>query len=165
LVPGRPKNSPDTPEGFPMPGRRFLPVLMIFCMTISAAATEEKVEAAKVKVEVHLSAEHAPEAIKVKSRVDLVYVKSAIKTRTGKAKYMTAPLAKDAEVASIKREKNPADPAKAVRVELLVTKEQAARIEKMKKRVVTVVESEGGKAVTKKRPVPLRLELAKPKQK
>ena len=110
-----------------MPGRRFLPVLMIFCMTISAAATQEKVEAAKVKVEVHLSAEHAPEAIKVKSRVDLVYVKSAIKTRTGKAKYMTAPLAKDAEVASIKREKNPADPAKAVRVELLVTKEQAAK--------------------------------------
>jgi hypothetical protein len=128
---------------------------------IPAYATQEKAPAARVKVEVHLSADHAPEAIKANSRADLVYVQSSAKTSKGKVLYNTRPVARDVEVVSVKREKKPADPARAVRVELRVTKEQAAKIEKMKTLVVTVVETEGGKSVTKKRPVTLRLEPAR----
>jgi hypothetical protein len=140
--------------------RRLLPPLAVV-LCIPAHAAQEKAPEARVKVEVHLAAEHAPEAIKANTRADLVYVASTTKFGTGRVVHNTRPIARDVEVVSVKREKKPADPARAVLVELRVTKEQAAKIEKMKTLLVTVVESEGGKPVTKKRPVTLRLEPAK----
>jgi hypothetical protein len=148
-------------EGCPMPVQRFLPVLMAVAC-VPAHAAQEKAPAASVKVEVPLSAEHAPEAIRANTRADLVYVASTTRFGTGKVLYTTRPIVRDVEVVSVKREKKPADPARAVLVELRVTKEQAAKIEKMKTLLVTVVEREGGKPVTKKRPLTLRLEPAKP---
>lgn len=141
--------------------RRFLPLLMVVAC-IPAYATQDKAPADRVKVEVHLSAEHAPETIKAKTRADLVYVQSSTKINKGKVVlYNTRPLAMDVEVVSVKREKKPADPARAVLVELRVTNEQATKIEKMKALLVTVVEREDGKVVTRKRPVTLRLEPAR----
>jgi hypothetical protein len=140
------------------------------CLAAVAAAAvclapspgQEKAQETKVKVEVHLAAEHAPEALKAGSRADLKMVLGSAKTKTGKATYSTSPLADGVEVVSVKREKKPADPDKAVLVELRTTKAHAEKIERAKARLVTVVESDGGKPVSRKRPVPLRLELAKP---
>jgi hypothetical protein len=148
-------------EGCPMLVRHFLAMVMVIAC-VNASAAQQQPAAVRVKVEVHLAAEHVPETIKANSRADLVYVQSSVKSRNGKILYNTRRVAADVEVVSVKREKKPADPARAVLVELRVTKEQAAKIEKMKTRVVTVVEREDGKSVTKKQPVTLRLEPAPP---
>jgi hypothetical protein len=114
-------------------------------------------------VEIHLSAEHAPEAVKANTRADLMYVVSSAKSKAGKVAYSTKRLFDDLEVVSVKREEKPANPDKAVLVELQVTKERAAKIEKLKTQEVLIAESVGkGKPTTKRRPVPLRLEPAKP---
>jgi hypothetical protein len=151
------------PGGPAVNRRHFLVAVVVvadsLAVLLSPAAAQQNAKEDKVKVEIHLSAEHAPEAIKANARADLVYVKSSTKI-PGKVMYNTTPIAKGVEVVSVKREQKSADPNKAVLVELRVAKEQAARIEKMKKHVVTVVEREGGKTVTKKRPVTLRLEPA-----
>jgi hypothetical protein len=119
-------------------------------------------KAQEVKVEVYLSAEHAPEALKAGSRADLKMVLSKVATKTGKVAYSTGPLADGVEVVSVKREEKPKDPDKAVLVELRATKAQAEKIERAKERLVTVRETDGGTTVIKKRPIPLRLELVKP---
>jgi hypothetical protein len=132
------------------------------CLAVSAAQQKDK--EAKVKVEIHLSAEHAPKGLKAGDRADLSYVVSSVKTKSGKAIYNTKPLAEGVEVVAVKRQEKPADPAKAVLVELNITKAQADKIDKVKATGVDVVESDNGKPVTKKRPIPLRLELLKPKK-
>lgn len=130
------------------------------CLTSSTA--QEKAQEAKVKVDVHLSVEHTPEGLKAGSRADLKMVLSSVKSKTGKVLYRTSSLADGVEVVAVKREQKPADPHKAVQVELRATKAQAEKIEKAKSQLVTVTESEGGKIVTSQRPVPLRLELLAP---
>jgi hypothetical protein len=136
---------------------------MVVAACLAPSSAQEKAGEERVKVEVYLSAEHAPEGLKAGARADLVMVLGKTMTKDGKlVSYRIAPLAGGAEVVSVKREEKPANPARAVRAELRVTKQQTARIETAKGRLVTVVESEGGKPVTKKRPVPLRLELVKP---
>jgi hypothetical protein len=126
-----------------------------------ASSAQEQGKAARVKVEIHLAAEHAPDSIKAGATADLKFVLSSVKTK-GKVMYRTKGLADGVEVVAVKRQEKPADPNKAVLVELRVTKEQAAKIEKAKVHTVTVVESEpGGKVVSTKRPVPLRLEPVK----
>ncbi len=139
-----------------------LAAVIAAAVCLAPSPGQEKAQEAKVKVEVHLAAEHAPEALKAGSRADLRMVMGSTKTKTGKVTYSTRPLADGVEVVSVKREQKPADPDKAVLVELRATKPQAEKIEKVKAHLVTVVESDGGKPVSRKRPVPLRLELAKP---
>jgi hypothetical protein len=145
-----------------MPLRHLSALIIAVAACLATSSAQEKAEAAKVKVEIHLSAEHAPEGLKAGARANLRFVTSSTRTKTGRAVHSTRPLVDDVEVAAVKREEKPADPARAVLVELSVTKAQAEKVEKAKEQVVTVVESEGGKVVTKKRPIPLRLELAKP---
>lgn len=129
---------------------------------LAASPGQEKAQEARVKVEVYLPAEHAPEGLKAGARADLKMVLSSAKSKTGKVACSTRPLADGVEVVSVKREQKPKDPDKAVLVELRATKAQAEKIERAKERLVTVIESDGGKAVAKKRPIPLRLELVKP---
>ena len=128
----------------------------------AASPGQEKGDNEKAKVEVALAAQHVPEGLKAGSRADLLMVLSTIVAPSGLTSMRTAPLAAAAEVLSVKREEKPADPLKAVVVELRVTKEQAAKIEKIKTHLVTVVERKDGKIHKTKRPVLLRLELAKP---
>jgi hypothetical protein len=111
---------------------------------------------------VQLSVEHAPEGLKADSRADLKMVLSSAKTKTGKVMYSTSPLAEGVEVVAVNRKEKPKDPDQAVLVELRVTTAQAEKIEAAKARLVTIVETSGGKSATKQRPVPLRLELVKP---
>jgi hypothetical protein len=60
----------------------------------------------------------------------------------------------------------PATPEAAVRVQLLVAKAMAGKVEKMRDHMVTRVERQGdGSVVRKKTPVTLRLEMPKPDKK
>lgn len=136
---------------------------IVAIVILSSATSQEKADEAQVTVAVHLSAEHAPEGLKMGVRADLMMVLGSVKAKKGKAMYQTKLLVSGATVVSIKREEKPVDPTRAVAVELSVPKAQAEKIEKAKTGFVDVVEFEGGKAVTKKRPIPLRLELPKPK--
>ena len=134
-------------------------IALALSFAASLCTAQDKAPDTRVKVEVLLTAEHAPESMKAGSRADLVIVLSSVKTKAGKARYSTKPLAPGAEVASVKRAEGKAgDPGSAVTVELLVTKEQATKVEKVKTQTVTI--AEGGR--TTERPVPLRLEPAKP---
>jgi hypothetical protein len=110
---------------------------------------------------VYLAAEHAPEGLKAGSKANLVMVTGSAKLKGGKTFYTTKPVADGVEVVSVKREKKPESPEKAVLVELKAMKDQAAKIEKVKAAIVTIVERGG---VARKGPVPLRLELVKPKK-
>jgi len=113
-----------------------------------------------VKVEVALATEHAPEGLKANSRVHLNYVVGKAVTRNGTTRYTTNQIVKDVEVISVTQVEKPNESEQAVKVELRVTKDQADKIEKYKTHLVTVVETiPGGGTVTKKKPVPLRLEL------
>jgi hypothetical protein len=97
---------------------------------LSQAPGQEKAQEAKVKVEVHLSSEHAPMALKAGARTDLKMVLPSTKTAS-KVGYETNPLADSVEVVSVKREEKPADPDKVVRVGLRATKVKAEQIEKV----------------------------------
>ncbi|MFO0844858.1 MAG: hypothetical protein U0797_21085 [Gemmataceae bacterium] len=143
-----------------MSGRQCLIALTTLAVCLTASPSQQKAGAAKV--EVHLAAEHAPEGLKAGSRTDLMYVTSSVKTKAGKVVHSTNVLVEGLEVVSVKREEKPADPAKAVVVELRGTKGQVEKVERAKRRTVVVAETEaGGKVVTKMRPLTLRLELAK----
>src|SRR5262245_21934541 len=126
------------------------PLLTVVALAALSAAlpAQEKGNDEKPKVEVALAAQHVPDGLKAGSRADLVMVVSTTVTATGLATVRTAPLAAGTEVLSVKREEKPADPLKAVLLELGVTKEQAAKIEKAKLHMVSVVERVNGKVVT-----------------
>jgi DNA replicative helicase MCM subunit Mcm2 (Cdc46/Mcm family) len=114
------------------------------------------------KVEVALAAEHA-RGVRPGDRVDLLQVVGAVTTATGRTSYSTSTVVRGVEVASVQRAENPPDPARAVRVELLLTPEQAAKVERLKAARVEVAETRpGGARETVKRPVTFRLEPSKP---
>jgi hypothetical protein len=117
-----------------------------------------------VTVEVTLAPEHVPEGLKPGARADLVTVTGKTVARGGQVRYVTSGLARDVEVAAVARPERPADPERPVRVELRVTREQAALVDKAKKKLVNVTETPpgGGAPETKQKPVQLRLELAAP---
>lgn len=145
---------------FRQPG---LAALALVAAALCAASAQEKGEPAKVDVELHLAAEHAPKGLKAGSRADLHLIRASTKTKSGKVSYSTQGVALDLEVVDVKREEKPKDPDRAVLVKLRATKAQAERIEKLKAMTVTVSErGPDGKPVLKRRPVPLRLELAPP---
>jgi hypothetical protein len=117
-------------------------------------------------VEVYFASEHVPVGLKAGCRVDLMRVDGKSITPSGKVSYSTSGLAQNIEVVSVTTLEKPKGREQAVKVELRVTKAQAAMIERAKARLVTVTETTSdGQTKTERRRVPLRLELAKPKQK
>jgi RNA polymerase sigma factor (sigma-70 family) len=110
-----------------------------------------------VKVEVAVATAHLPEDLKAGARVDLQYVKAVMHYGTGKVVYDAPTVVAGIEVVSVTRLEKPMDPDRAVKVELRVTKEQAARIDKEKQRLVDWSEPGPGRTKkTVKKLVPLR---------
>ena len=134
--------------------------------TTGLALAQDKVTDDRVKVEVLLATEHVPKDLKVGTRLDLKMVTGKTVGPRGLTLY-TAPLvAADVEVASVTPVDKPATPEAAVRVQLLVPKDMAEKVEKTRDRMVTVVERLGNGGVERKmKPVTLRLELPKPDKK
>jgi hypothetical protein len=117
-------------------------------------------------VVVYFASEHVPVGLKAGTRVDLMRVEGKSVTPSGKVSYTTNGLAQDIEVVSVTTVEKPKVPEQAVKVELRVTKADAATIEKAKARLVTVTEATSdGQTKTERRPVPLRLEPTKPGKK
>lgn len=115
-----------------------------------------------VTVQIFLAKEHAPVNLKPGDKVNLSRVNGKTSTAGGKVSYITAVLVSEAKVTAVETIAQPASPEQAVKVELAVTKTQAATIERVKKQLVTVREANSnGTVETKKIPVPLRLELIK----
>jgi hypothetical protein len=119
----------------------------------------------RVKVEVLLATEHVPKGLKAGTRVDLKMVTAKIVGPKGLAQYVTRPVAADLEVASVVPVDMPATPEAAVRVQLLVAKDMARKVEKTRDSQVNAVERQAdGSTVRKRRLVTLRLELPKPQK-
>jgi hypothetical protein len=118
-----------------------------------------------VKVEVPFATEHVPDGVKAGAKVNLTWVVS--KTTAGRlANYRTAPVVPDVEVAAITKVEKPTTPEEAVKVDFLVTKEQADTIKMFKEKLVTRVERQPGQPpVTVKKPLTFRIEVPKPKEK
>jgi hypothetical protein len=115
--------------------------------------------AEKATVEVYVATEHVPTGLKPGAAVDLKVVSGKTVAPTGRVSYNTTTLAPDAEVASVTPVEKPQALERAVRVELRVTKGQAAAIERAKARLVTSVETTpGGRTKAEKKPVTFRLE-------
>ena len=118
------------------------------------------------KVEVALAAENVPDGVKVGSKVQLVYVAGRTVTGTGRVAERRSPVVSGSfEVLSVEKVEKPTDADQAVKVVLRVSKTRAERIETFKTHEVTVVERVGGQAVTKKKTIPMVLELAKEEEK
>jgi hypothetical protein len=83
-------------------------------------------------------------------------------TGTGRVEERRSPVVSGSfEVLSVEKVEKPTDAEQAVKVVLRVSKTRAVRFEMFKTREVTVVERVGGQAVTKKKTIPMVLELAK----
>jgi hypothetical protein len=148
-----------------VPRRPPFAALALTVACLAALAAQKKPEAVAVQVKLQLPAKAVPAALKAGDRVDLKVVLSRSTTPTGKVNVRSRSLVDNLEVVSVKREEKPADPARAVAVVLRGTKEQADKVNKLKATTVTVrAKDEHGKAVPTKRPVPLFLELVKPKK-
>lgn len=120
----------------------------------------------KSTVEVQLASENVPEGLKAGAKVDLKMITGKTVTATGKASIITNTLVADIEVAAVTKVEKPKSPEQAIKVELRVTKEQAAKIENVKKQTVTtMVTKPGGGRETVQMPVPLRIEMSKPEKK
>jgi hypothetical protein len=113
-------------------------------------------------VEVYCASEHVPDGLKEGARVNLMQVSGKTVTPSGVVSYTTSGVAQDIEVVSVKEVDKPKVPEQAVKVELRVTKAQAAAIERAKARLVTVTEATSdGKTKSERKPIPLRLEPTK----
>jgi hypothetical protein len=118
------------------------------------------------KAEVALAAENVPDGVKVASKVQLVYVAGRTVTGTGRVAERRSPVVSGSfEVLSVEKVEKPTDANQAVKVVLRVSKTRAERIETFKTHEVTVVERVGGQVVTKKKTIPMVLELTKEEEK
>jgi hypothetical protein len=134
--------------------------------TVGFVPAQDKKADDLVKVEVLLATEHVPEGLKAGTRVDLKMVTGKTVGPNGLTAYRVALVAADVEVASVAPVDKPATAEAAVRVQLLVARDMAEKIEKTRDRMVTVVERQGdGSVVTKMKRVTLRLELPRPDKK
>jgi hypothetical protein len=134
--------------------------------TLGFVPAQDKKDDDRVKVEVRLATEHVPKDLKAGTRVDLKMVTSKTVGPNGLTAYGTAPVAADIEVASVETVDKPATPEAAVRVQLLVPKDMAGKVEKARDHQVPVVERKGDGSVERKmKPVTLRLELPTPEKK
>jgi hypothetical protein len=114
-----------------------------------------------VKVEIFLATEHVPKDVKAKTRVDLKMVTGKTVAPNGFTVYRASLVAANVEVASVTAVEKPVTPEGAMRVELLVDKGLASKIEKTRDHMVTVRERLGnGTSVRNTKPVTLRLELS-----
>jgi hypothetical protein len=138
-----------------------------FCLTLLALAlccSSSSAQPEKVKIEVPFATEHVPDGVKVGAKVNLTNVASKI-TAGAKTIYRTATIVPDVEVAAITKVEKPTTPEEAVKVEFLVTKEQADKIKMFKEKLVTRVERQPGQApVSVKKPLTFRIEIPKPKE-
>ncbi len=120
----------------------------------------------RVKVEVLLATEHVPQGLKAGTRVHLKMVTGKTVGPKRLTLYRTLLVAGDIEVASVALVEKPATPEAAVRVQLLVPKAMAGKVEQTRDHMVTVVERQGDGSVLRKRKlVTLRLEMPKPDKK
>jgi hypothetical protein len=136
--------------------------LLIGCC--SAAVVQGKglpspVDDEKTTVTVYFATEHVPEGLKAGAKMHLLSVNGKTVIPSGKVSYSTSVVVPEVEVASVTPVEKPKDPEQAVKVELSVTKDQAAKIERFKAMLVTRVERKagGGGAETKKKPITFRL--------
>jgi hypothetical protein len=137
--------------------------ILAFCRVTAARGQDAPGAADLTKVEAYLAAEHVPAGLKAGTRVDLVQVTGKSVTPAGKVSYSTTGLVQDIEDVSVTMVEQPKAPEQAVKVELKVTKEQAAVIERAKARLVTVtVATSDGQTKTERKSIPLRLELTRP---
>src|SRR5262249_36454656 len=120
----------------------------------------------RVKVEVLFKTEHVPKDLKAGKRVDLKLVTGKTVGPNGLTVYRSQMVAADIEVGAIAPVDKAAAPETPVRVQLLVAKDMAGKVQKARDQIVTVVERQGdGTVVRKMIPVTLRLELPKPDKK
>jgi hypothetical protein len=140
--------------------QRVLSGVAVGLVFLGAAFSQEP-----VKVEVHFETKHVPPGLKAGDRVNLVRLNSSTVIK-GKELYNTTPVANDLEVISVTPMEKPKEPYLAVKVELGATKEQAEKIERLKKATVAISTTDGqGVVVTRRVPVPLRLEMTQPGKK
>jgi hypothetical protein len=132
--------------------------ILILALVLNGAATGQE----KATIEVYFATEHVSESLKAGAQVDLKRVSGKTVTPNGKVTYSTDTLASNIEVASITIVEKPKSPEQAVKVELRVTKDQAAKIERAKTQLVTTMETAAdGRVESKKKPITFRLEQTK----
>lgn len=132
-------------------------VSLILSISMTAGVGEDP-----VKVEVFFSKEHVPADLKTGEKIDLKQIVSSKITGDGSLRYTTKTLAPNIEVDSVTKEEKPKETWLAISVILLVSKEQAKEIERVKSTMVPFTGKDAnGKRVTKQRPTPLRLERGK----
>lgn len=121
---------------------------------------QEKKPDDRVKVEVLLATEHVPRGLKAGTRADLKMVTGKTVAPRGRTVYTTAVVVPNVEVVSVASVDRPATPEAAVRVQLLLARDMARKVEKVRDHMVTVVERQRDKSTRSiKKPIPLRLEL------
>jgi hypothetical protein len=141
---------------------RVLIALIGLVAMVGLGRAEDKKADDRVKVEILLATEHLPDGLKEGTRVDLKMVTGKTVAPRGLTLYNTSLVAADVEVASVTTVEKPETPEAAVKVQLLVPKDLAEKVEKIRDKKVTVVESQGNGTVERKqKPVTLRLELPK----
>jgi hypothetical protein len=134
--------------------------------TVGLVPAQNKKADGRVKVEVLLATQHVPKGLKAGTRVDLKMVMGKTVGPRGLTLYRARLVAAGVEVASVARVDKPATPEAAVRVQLLVAKDMAGKVQKTRDHMVTVIERQADGSVERKRkPVTLRLELPKPDKK
>ena len=136
-------------------------VAVVLLMMVGYASAEDIKAEERVKVEINLATEHMIKDLKAGARVDLKMVMGKTTSPKGLTVYNTAMVAANVEVAKIEQVEKPETPEGAVKVQLLVNKDLAAKVEKARDTLVTVVEGRESKM----KPVPLRLELPMPAKK
>src|ERR1700752_3984439 len=95
-----------------------------FVATIGLVPAQDKRADDRVKVEVLLATEHVPKDLKAGTRVDLKMVTGKTAAPNGLTVYSGSLVAANVEVASVAPVDKPATPEAAVRVKLLVSKDQ-----------------------------------------
>jgi len=141
--------------------RESLIVLAYLTFSYGLAFAQEK-----TKVELYFASENVVAGLKAGNRVDLKRLAGRSITPSGKISVVTNTIALDLEVASISQIEKPKSPEQAVKVELKATKIQAARIERAKAQLVTIMETDSdGTVKTTMKPVTLLLDLTEEKKK
>jgi metal-dependent HD superfamily phosphatase/phosphodiesterase len=108
-------------------------------------------------VELGFEAVHVPDTVKAGAKVKLVIVLAATKDAAGQTVHRTQDYLSGLKVAAVTRVEKPAKPEEAVKVKFEVSEEDAAKLDRLAKTVVAVVDTKTGK--TTMRPPVLRLEL------
>lgn len=137
-------------------------VIMSLFATGEMTAGQEPGNPAFRTVEVLLAVEHVPEGMKIGDKIDLKMItgKAFVGKRT---LHLSKTMAQGLVVESIARLEKPDGHGRSIRVGLAAPAAAAKAIEQAKAELATVVETVPGEGTTTaRRPVPFRLEMAKP---